>query len=166
MRTHRFSAPATLPAGLTLRILLALFGILPALAGTAHAQPPPCEKIASRYDFATTVARLEAAVKASPIDIVTRANAQAGARSQGVTLPGNQVWGLYGPQYAVRMLRASVDAGFEAPLRLYLVEAPDGKVTVRYCQPSEVFRPYGSAALDAMARELDAIFAEIVAALR
>ncbi len=151
--------------------VLAAAGLLAAVwivaAGNAAlAQAPPFERIASRYDFKTTVQKLQASVKASQLNIVTRASAQQGAAFLGVKIPGNQVWGLYAPQFAVRMLQASVAAGFEAPIRLYLVEAPDGKVTVRYRKPSLLFKPYGHPDLDAMAAELDQIFAEIVGVVR
>lgn len=136
------------------------------LATTAGAQTPPYETVRSRHDYAGTVQRLEAAVAASPLNVVTRASATLGARSLGVTIPGNLVLGVFAPRYAVRTLAASVDAGYEAPLRLYVVEDADGRVEVRYRKPSEVFRPYGRPALDAMAQELNAILAEIAASVR
>jgi uncharacterized protein (DUF302 family) len=60
------------------------------------------------------------------------------------------------------MLEASVPAGIEAPLRIYVTENSDGTASVAWRAPSAVFKPYGSAALDAMARELDPIFERIV----
>lgn len=146
----------------------AVAGLLTLLVLTlpARAQTPPFETAHSRHGYAETIEHLEAAVQQSPLNIVTRASATLGARAIGVTIPGNMVLGLFAPQYAVRMLEASVDAGYEAPLRLYVVERPDGAVEVRYRRPSEVFRPYGRPALDAMAQELDAIFAEIAGAVR
>ena len=59
------------------------------------------------------------------------------------------------------MLKASVPAGIEAPLRFYLTENADGTATLTYRSPSAVFRPYASVELDAMAKELDTIFAAI-----
>jgi uncharacterized protein (DUF302 family) len=63
--------------------------------------------------------------------------------------------------FAARMLEASVPAGFEAPLRLYVTEGADGNATLSYRLPSDVFRPYGSGQLDAMAAELDPIVEKI-----
>lgn len=60
------------------------------------------------------------------------------------------------------MLRASVPAGIEAPLRIYLTEQADGTSRLTYRKPSAVFKPYGSAELDEMAAELDVIFEKIV----
>ena len=63
--------------------------------------------------------------------------------------------------FAVTKASASVEAGIEAPLRFYLTEDGDGTATLTYRTPSAVFARYGSAELDAMAAELDAIFAAI-----
>lgn len=71
------------------------------------------------------------------------------------------VIGVFAPRFAVRMLRASVPAGIEAPLRFYITENADGTATLTYRTPSSTFAPYGDAALDNMAKELDAIFADI-----
>ncbi len=150
----------TRAGALAMAVALALWSA-PALAA-----PTPRERIASRHDFQTTLTHLQQAIKANKMGLVTRASAQAGARKLGISIPGNQVWGLFHPKYAVRMLKASVDAGIEAPVRLYITEAKSGAVTVSYIKPTRVFAPYGHRDLDAMARELDAIFARIVAAVR
>jgi uncharacterized protein (DUF302 family) len=63
--------------------------------------------------------------------------------------------------YAVRMLQASVPAGVEAPLRLYVTENADGSATLSYRTPSAIFAPYGNAKLDAVAKELDPLFERI-----
>jgi uncharacterized protein (DUF302 family) len=60
------------------------------------------------------------------------------------------------------MLKASIPAGIEAPIRIYLYENADGTATITYKKPTDVFRPYGSGDLDKMAAELDVIFANIV----
>ena len=108
--------------------------------------------------------KLTAAIKANKMGIVGDACATCGAKSIGVTIAGNRVLMIFNPHFAVRMLKASVPAGVEAPLRLYLSERPDGTARLSYRLPSHVFAPYGSADIDAMAKELDGIFARIVKA--
>jgi uncharacterized protein (DUF302 family) len=81
--------------------------------------------------------------------LVARASATMGANSIGKTIPGNMVVMVYRPDFAIRMLKASVPAGIEAPIRFYITA------------PSTVFNPYKNAALDEMAKELDTIFAKI-----
>jgi len=109
------------------------------------------------------VEKLLESVRYHKMGIVARASATVGARSLGVTIPGNQVVMVFHPKYAIRMLAASVPAGIEAPLRFYVTENDDGTATLTYRTPSSVFAPYENADLDAMARELDGIFARIAA---
>ena len=132
--------------------------------GSAHADEYPYEgvvEIDTQYDFDTLWQRLEGAIEANEMLLVTRASASRGAAGRGIEIPGNGVFGVYRNDFAVRMLDASVPAGIEAPLRIYLTEQPDGTARLTYREPSAVFAPYGSADLDAMAAELDAIFADI-----
>lgn len=136
---------------------------LSALATSASAAPPAVITTSSGHGFDALVTRLEAAIGQHNMGLVAQASASRGAASRGVKIPGNAVLMVFRNDYAVRMLAASVPAGIEAPLRLYVTEQPDGTAQVHYAAPSVVFAPYGSAALDAMARELDPIFAQIVA---
>lgn len=118
---------------------------------TAHAYP-------------ALVERLDAAVKANKMGLVSRASATVGAaKVLKKTIPGNMVIGVYRPDFAVRMLEASVPAGIEAPIRFYITENKDSTATLSYKTPSAVFAPYtdGGAALADMAKELDVIFAKI-----
>ena len=107
--------------------------------------------------------RVSAAIEASPINKLSQASATMGAKSLGKKIKGNMVIHAYGPQFAVRMLDASIAAGVEAPLRLYITENDDGTATLSYKLPSTVFAPYedGGEALKAMAAELDDILAQI-----
>ena len=93
---------------------------------------------------------------------VTSASASAGAKRRGIDIPSNLVLGVYRNDFAVLMLKASVPSGIEAPLRFYVTENAAGTATLTYREPSAVFRAYGSADLDKMATELDAIWAKVV----
>ncbi|MCB9947405.1 MAG: DUF302 domain-containing protein [Rhodospirillaceae bacterium] len=119
--------------------------------------------IPTEHDFDTLWDRMEAAVTGHEMLLVGRASASRGAAGRGIDIPGNGVIDVYRNDFAVRMLEASVAAGFEAPIRYYLTEGEDGTATLSYRPPSAVFAPYGNAALDEMAAELDAIFAAIAA---
>ncbi len=105
--------------------------------------------------------KLKAAIKANKMGIVAEACADCGARAMGVTIRGNRVIMIYHPRFAIRMLKASVPAGIEEPLRLYVTEETAG-ARLTYRLPSHVFAPYETPALDAMAGELDGIVAKIV----
>jgi uncharacterized protein (DUF302 family) len=154
---------------LSLRSTLAVLSLAMALilAGTpAMAQksaPYSDTKIVkTTHAYKTLVQRLGKAIAKNKMGLVNRASATLGAkRVLGLTIPGNMVIGVYHPRFAVRMLKASIPAGIEAPLRFYVTENADKTATLRYRTPSNIFAPYGSAALDVMARELDVIFAAI-----
>lgn len=119
--------------------------------------------VASKLPFAKLEEAVAAAVKAAGMNAVTRASASDGARARGVTIRGDVVFGVFRNDFAVRMLAANVDAAIEAPVRLHLVEEPDGTTSIRYHLPSAVFGQYEGEAIKALGRELDPIFTKIVA---
>lgn len=136
------------------------------LAGTvpAGAAQPLADTVSVKtaHRFDALAARLEAAIERHKMGLVAQASASRGAAARGVKIPGNLVLMVFRNDFAVRMLNASVPAGIEAPLRLYVTEESDGTATVTYRTPSAVFAPYGSRALDEMAKELDVAFQNIV----
>ena len=140
------------------------------LPATTIAGPLP-EKIegwsiqSSPHGWQDLAERLKSAIEASPLNQLSRASATVGAKNIGQTIAGNMVVHAYAPQFAVRMLEASIAAGYEAPLRFYITEDDDGGSKLSYKLPSVVFAPYedGGEALDAMAAELDGIMAAIAA---
>ncbi len=120
------------------------------------------------HSFPVLVGRLEEAVKANKMGLVTAASASEGAKAQGFAIPGNRVVGVFRNDFARRMLAASVPAGIEAPIRFYLTENADGTATLSYRKPSAVFGPYVEGAtpdLKAVAIELDGIFDQIAKAV-
>ncbi|MDE2439968.1 MAG: DUF302 domain-containing protein [Betaproteobacteria bacterium] len=142
-----------LTAGLTAFLLIA--------APVAHADAGT-KTVGTAQGFDETVARLEKSITDNKMGLVAQASASRGAVSRGVKIPGNVVLMVFRNDFAVRMLKASVPAGIEAPLRIYVTEEPAG-TSITYRTPSATFKPYGNSELDAMARELDPIFAKIVA---
>ena len=117
------------------------------------------------HDWQTLGERLKGSIEASPLNQLSRASATMGAKNLGIDIAGNMVVHAYAPQFAVRMLEASVAAGYEAPLRFYITANDDGSATLSYKIPTVVFAPYddGGEALDEMAAELDVIMADIAA---
>lgn len=129
-------------------------------AGPAQAGSNPLFK--TKAPFLQAEKNLTQAIKKNKMGLVSKASATHGAAKIGVKIKGNRVFGVYHPRFAVRMLKASIPGGIEAPIRIYLYENADGTATITYKKPTDVFRPYGSADLDKMAAELDVIFANIV----
>ena len=116
----------------------------------------------SRAPFSKVAEALEQSIAEQKMALVCHANAQRGATARGVTIPGNQVMMVFRNDFAVRLLAADPKAGFEAPIRIYLYENPDGTATVTYRTPSAVLAPYPHPAVRAVAAELDPIFKAIV----
>ncbi len=119
--------------------------------------------ITTNQSFGDLLENLKAAIKKNKMGLVAQASATKGAASIGKTIAGNHVLMVFRPDFAVRMLDASIAAGIEAPIRLYVTEGDDGKASLTYRLPSHVFGAYEVPALDDMGKELDVIFAEIVA---
>jgi uncharacterized protein (DUF302 family) len=143
-----------------MNLLLGVLMVL-ALATSASAQPAKMRVIATPHKFDALLERVEQAVERHGLGVVAKASASRGAAARGVRIPGNAVVMVFRNDYAVRMLEASVAAGIEAPLRLYLTENADGSATLSYRLPSAVFRPYRHDELDRLAGELDVLFARI-----
>ena len=144
--------------------ILALLA-MPTLTRALDARPG-WEVMATGKAFPALVDDLKAAVKAHDMLVVTQASASAGAKGQGITIPGNQVVGVYRNDYARRMLQASIASGIEAPIRFYVTENADRTATLSYKTPTTVFSPYfdeDGDDLKALAGELDGVFAAIAA---
>lgn len=107
--------------------------------------------------------KLLASISANKMGVVAQACADCGARNFfKKEIAKNRVIMIFHPRFAVPMLEASVPAGIEAPLRLYVTEQKDGTARLIYRLPSHVFAPYKEPTLDKIAVELDAIVAKIV----
>ncbi|GAW35768.1 hypothetical protein RA2_02836 [Roseovarius sp. A-2] len=146
-----------------MRPFLKLLAILTILAAPAQALEPREGWVIhdTGKSFDDLVQAVRDAVSAAPIAVVTQASASDGARMQGHSIPGNRVFGLYRNDYARRMLEASVAAGIEAPIRMYVTEDADGTASLSYKAPTAVFAPYfdeGGDTLRDLAAELDGIF--------
>ncbi|SDN64535.1 Uncharacterized conserved protein, DUF302 family [Halomonas shengliensis] len=114
--------------------------------------------------YTTLLDELKAAVRAEGMFVVTEAGPTEAAANRGVTIPGNRVVGVFRNDYAVEILRLSVPAMIEAPMRFYVTEEADGSATLSWKAPSHVLAPYveeGGEGLVEIGEELDAIFSTI-----
>lgn len=123
---------------------------------------PETRVVPTRQSFDALVQRLEKSIVDNKMGLVAQASASKGAAGRGVKIPGNIVLMVFRNDFAVRMLNASIPAGIEAPLRIYVTENADNTATVSYRTPTSVFAPYQSKELDALAKEMDPIFERIV----
>ncbi|MDI1343238.1 MAG: DUF302 domain-containing protein [Pseudolabrys sp.] len=151
-----------------LRVLIAAMATFMTLSAATAGSVAPRNGwvvVNTAQSFSELSNRLETAVKTEKMGLVTSASASEGAKAAGITIPGNRVVGVFRNDFARRMLSASVAAGIEAPIRIYVTENPDGTSTLSYKKPSFAFGPYygeGKDDLKGLAEELDVIFSKIV----
>lgn len=145
-------------------VLLLIVGMLVASPVRAEepAFPAHVELVESKQSFAAYMKKLLAAIGANGMGVVAQACATCGAKSIGIEIPENRVVMIFNPHFAVRLLKVSIPAGVEAPLRLYVTERKDGTALLSYQKPSDVFASYKNPTLDKMAKELDQVVANIV----
>ncbi len=131
----------------------------------AQGEKPGWQVIRTPHSYPVLVERLNEAVKHHKMGVVSRASATLGAKKMlDKTIMGNMVFGVFRPDFAVRMLEASIPAGIEAPIRFYITANDNGTATLSYKTPSLVFASYqqeGGKKLKQLAIELDQIFDQI-----
>ncbi len=151
---------------MTHRFVACLLFALALITGPALAEPDGLVTAKTPHSYKNLIERLNTAVKAHKMGLVTRASATIGAKAVfKKEIPGNMVVGVYHPRFAVPMLEASIPAGIEAPIRFYITENDDKTATLSYRTPTAVFAPYedGGQKLKDLAAELDTVFAKIAA---
>ncbi|MDN3524908.1 DUF302 domain-containing protein [Halomonas sabkhae] len=152
----------------SLLILMLSFMALPASAET----PWPEEGwrvMPTQHSYSDLLDQLKQAVKDNGMGVVFDVGPTEVAAERGVEIPGNRVVGVFRNDIAVEMLRLSVPAMIEAPLRFYVTENEDGTATLAWQLPSEVFAPYAADlddssqadALNELADQLEERLAEI-----
>jgi len=114
--------------------------------------------------YVDLVENLRRAVEQADMLVVTEASPTDAAARRGETIPGNRVIGVFRNDFAVRIIRESVPAMIEAPLRFYVTENDSESATLSWKTPSAVFAPYGQGDDDELAKiasELDELFTRI-----
>lgn len=137
---------------------------VPAAADTVLGAPDGWRVVESDKDYATLLADLKEAVKANKMGVVTEAGPTEVAAKRGETIPGNRVVGVFRNDFAVDIIRAVPVAMIEAPIRIMVMEEPDGTATLAYKEPSTVFAPYaeeGGEVLSNASAAMDEVFVTI-----
>lgn len=111
------------------------------------------------------ITALREAVAAENMRVVHHINGQANARLIGRDVPADQILEIFRPDFAIRVWAAHKPAGIDIPLRIHVYVDAEGGTTVQCRMPREVFAPYGSDALMAVADDLEPVFAAILAAV-
>ncbi len=148
---------------------LALFALFLFAAGPAAAQemrPPPDFQVTARsaYGFDETLARLRQAIEEENLMVVHEINPQQMLRMVGVRSGGMRQIMFFHPRYMKRIIESNRHAAIEPPLKLAVMETPDGGVMMRYIKPAYVFGRYGG--LGELGSELEALVERIVASVK
>ena len=160
MTTTRWKANFTRAS---LLAVVACMGV--ALPARGQEMTPPPEFLVtqrSAYDFDETLSRIRRAIEAENLMVVHEINPQQMLRMVGVRTGGMRQVLFFHPRYMKQIMETNRNAGIEPPLKVLVMESPNG-VMVRYEDPVHQFQVYRG--LGALSEELRGIFERVVAAV-
>ena len=146
---------------------VALCAVVPASSAAAQQAMTPAPDflvtVPSTQDFETTLATLKHAIESENLMVVHEVDAQQMLRMVSVRVGGMRQILFFHPRYMKRILEGNRNGGIEPPLKVLVMETPDGRVMVRYHDPVHQFAPYPG--LEALATELHDVVARVVASV-
>ena len=157
------------PCGHVTALRAAIATLLLTMAGFqgAAAQMAPPDflvTVPSSHDFDETVALLKQAVEGENLMVVDEINPQQMLRMVGVRTDGMRQILFFHPRYMKTIIETNRNGGIEPPLKLLVMERPDGRTIVRYHDPVHLFAPYDG--LASVATELKGVVEQVVASIR
>src|SRR5664279_2325014 len=103
----------------------------------------PQQRVAhSIFPFEETLMGLKTAIQAEGLLLLHEIDTQMILGRGGYAIPSTRQLFFFHPRYMVRLLEADPSAVMEAPLRLLVMEMPDGTVAVRHPDPGVALAPY------------------------
>lgn len=155
--------PRTTARGLALVLLALGAGTGSALAQGMAPAPDFLVTNRSAHGFDETLNLLRQAIEAENLMVVQEVNPQKMLRMVGVQVGGMLQVFFFHPRYMKQILDTNRNAGIEPPLKLLVMEAPNGQVMVRYEDPEHQFGPYEG--LTEFSAEIAGIFDRVVGAV-
>ena len=116
--------------------------------------------VSSVYGFDDTVGGLKSAIEAENLMVIEEINAQKMLRMVGVQTKGMKQVLFFHPRYMKQIMEINKFATIEPPLKIAVMEMPNGKTMVRYVKPSYIFDRYEG--LQEIGQEFDALVEKIV----
>ena len=117
----------------------------------------------SRYDFATTLERLEREIEGKRINIFARIDHAAGAESVGLPLRPTTLLIFGNPAAGTPLMQAIQTAGIDLPLKALVWQDADGSVKITYIDPVWIAaRHQGGEAAETSAARLSAAIGGLV----
>lgn len=120
--------------------------------------------VASAYDFNDTVELLTVAIEEQNLMVLKVINAQQMLKMVNMQVQGMKQLLFFHPRYMKKIMQANPMGAIEPPLKIAIMERPDGKVVVKYIKPSYLLGKYEG--LSAIGDELDEILMGIAAAVK
>lgn len=152
----------------------ALMGIMLIVPGGVWAESPPSGQmmklpesqtmVASAYGFNDTVELLMVAIEEQNLMVLKTINAQQMLKMVNMQVPGMKQLLFFHPRYMKKIMQANPMGSIEPPLKIAIMERPDGKVVVKYIKPSYLLGKYEG--LSDIGIELDDILAAIASAVK
>lgn len=116
--------------------------------------------VMSKYGFDDTVAMLKGAIEQENLMLVHEIDAQRMLRMVSVRTKGMKQLLFFHPRYMKRIREANPHGTIEPPLKIAVMERPDGKVMVRYMKPSIQFGRYDG--LGEIGGELESVIVKVL----
>jgi len=114
----------------------------------------------SKYSFDETVDILKGAIEEQNLMVIHVVDAQKMLRMAGKKVNGMKQIFYFHPKFMKRVMEANKSATIQIPLKFIVMEKPDGKVIVRYFQPSKLLSSYKGE--EEIAGELDVLVNKII----
>jgi len=145
-----------------LRTAITLMALVVSQTSLAQMQPKDGSSMAmSKYSFSETVDILKGAIEEQNLMVINEIDAQKMLRMAGKQVNGMKQIFYFHPKYMKRVMEANAAAAIQIPLKLIVMEKPDGKVVIRYFKPSVILNKYKGE--EAISKELDALLVKILA---
>ncbi|MEE9267356.1 MAG: DUF302 domain-containing protein [Gammaproteobacteria bacterium] len=131
-----------------------------------EASPPPDFHVTVRsaYGFDETLERLKQAIEGENLMLLHEINPQQMLRMVGVRTGGMRQILFFHPRYMKQIFETNRNGVIEPPLKLVAMEMPDGRVMIRYIDPTYLFGRYDG--LEEIGSELNAVVKKIVASVQ
>jgi uncharacterized protein (DUF302 family) len=143
---------------------LVILALLMSQIAVAQMKPMDGSKMAmSKYSFSESMDLLKGAIEEQNLMVIHIVDAQKMLRMAGKQVKGMSQVFYFHPKYMKRVMEANSAATIQIPLKFIVMEKPDGKVVIRYFEPSELLNKYQGE--EAISAELDSLVEKIVSEL-
>ena len=120
--------------------------------------------VASAYDFNDTVELLTAAIEEQNLMVLKEIDAQKMLKMVNMKVGGMKQLLFFHPRYMKMIMEANPMGTIEPPLKIAVMERPDGQVMVKYIKPSALLGKYSG--FKEIGKELNEIVTQITDSVR